>query len=296
MRRRHLLALAPLLLAPLRRAKAATGLAVMTTFSVLSDMTRVIGAEDVVVSTLVPVDGDAHVWQPRPVDLRALQASRMLVENGLGFEGWMARMAEAARFTGVRVTASKAVIPRLMDAIGHKITDPHAWQDPRNGVLYARAIADGLKQAIPASAAAIEDRARAYVEQILEVDRWIEQTLASVRPEQRRILTSHDAFGYYGARYGITLRSVQGINTDSEPSARDIATLVGQIRREKIRAVFVENMTDPRMAASVAREAGAVIGQAVYSDALSAQGGVADTYLRMLRHNTTQFATAMAVN
>jgi zinc/manganese transport system substrate-binding protein len=296
MHRRTLLTALPFLLPALREAAAAELPSVVATFSILADMTGVIAGDAASVSTLVPVDGDAHVWEPRPDDLRRVQAARVLVENGLGLEGWMGRMPQAAGFKGTRIVAANAVKPRTMTEDGHRITDPHAWQDPRNGVLYVRAITAGLAQALPDSAMAIQGRAAAYIAQIEETDRWIEATLAPIPAAQRRILTSHDAFGYYGARYGVTLLAVQGISTENEPSAHDIATLVGQIRREKIRAVFVENMTDPRIAATVAREAGAVLGPTVYSDALSPAGGPADTYLRMLHHNTTQFAAAMAAN
>ena len=296
MLRRTLLASLPAIAASLQHAHAADVPQVVATFSILADMARVITGDSAVVSTLVPVDGDAHVWEPRPDDLRRVQRAQVLIENGLGLEGWMRRLPEAAGFKGLLVTAARAVKPRSMIEDGHNITDPHAWQNPQNGILYVRAITDGLAQAFAENAPAIRGRAEAYITEIAATDRWIEQTLAPIPPAKRQILTSHDAFGYYGARYGIRIRGVQGISTESEPSAHDIATLIAQIKRDNIRAVFVENMTDPRLAAAVAREAGAVLGPTVYSDALSAKGGPADSYLRMLHHNTAAFATAMAAN
>ncbi len=283
-------------LALISKARAAEPLPVVATFSILADMTRVIGGDDITVRTLVPVDGDAHAWEPKPADLRAVRAAAVLVQNGLGLEGWMARMPKAADFKGLLVTAARDVEPRLMTEDGKQVTDPHAWQDPRNGVLYVRAIADGLRGALPEAAARMTSRADAYISEIEVTDRFITEALAAIPAAKRIILTSHDAFGYYGARYGITLRAVQGISTEGEPSAKDIATLVAQIKREKIHAVFVENMTDPRLSAAVARESGAVLGPNVYSDALSPSGGPADTYLKMLRHNTQRFAEAMALN
>jgi len=294
MRRRTLLAALPLLATA--RAWAAAPLNVVASFSILADITSVIGGDDIAVRTLVPVNGDAHVWEPKPGDLRAVHDAGALVQNGLDLEGWMARMPKAADFKGLLITASKAVTPRSMVEDGRTITDPHAWQDPRNGVLYARTIAEGLSHALPDANARIQSRADAYVAEIEATDRWITETLAAIPSAKRVILTSHDAFGYYGARYGITLRAVQGISTEGEPSAKDIATLVKQIKREHIHAVFVENMTDPRLSAAVARESGVPLGPAVYSDALSPAGGVAGTYLKMLRHNTARFAEAMAAN
>lgn len=274
-------------------AQAARGLPVVATFSILADMTAVIGGDAAAVTMLVPPDGDAHSFQPRPSDLRTLRSAAVLVENGLGLEGFMARMATAAGFHGTRIVATTAVVPRRMTE-GHAVVpDPHAWQDPRNGVLYARTIAAGLIDAMPAAAVGLRDRTEAYVAEIEAADRFVATTLAQVPPERRRIIASHDAFGYFAARYGIEMIGVQGLSTDTEPSARDMARLVAQIRRERIRAVFVENMTDGRLAAMLARESGAVVGGRVFSDALSPPGGPADTYVKMLRHNATLFAQAM---
>lgn len=295
MQRRYLLGLLAAAATP-RSLRAAAQGPVVATLSLLADMAQRIAGPGIEVSSLVPVNGDAHVWEPRPADLRRVGAAAVLIENGLGLEGWMVRMPQAAGFHGLRITASRSVTPRSMIQNGRRITDPHAWQDPRNGVLYASAIAEGLAQALPGESSAISQRAAAYVAEIEATDRWITETLAAIPPEKRRLLTSHDAFGYYGARYGITLRAIQGLSTEGEPSARDIATLIAQIRRENIKAVFVETMTSPRLAQMVARESGAVLGPAVYSDTLSAPDGPAPGYLSMLRYNTAQFAAAMGRN
>lgn len=291
MRRRLLLA--GFLSAAAARAQAAPGLPVVATFSILADMTATIGGDVIALTTLVPPDGDAHSYQPRPSDLRALRDAAVLVKNGLGLEGFMARMAKAAGFRGTRIVATAAVVPRRMTQGRATVPDPHAWQDPRNGVLYARTIAAGLTGALPAASAELRSRADAYVAEIEAADRFVAQALAAVPPDRRRIITSHDAFGYFAARYGVEMIGVQGLDTDTEPSARDMARLVAQIRRERIRAVFVENMTDGRLAEMLARESGAAVGGRVFSDALSPPGGPADTYVKMLRHNATLFAQAM---
>jgi zinc/manganese transport system substrate-binding protein len=282
-----------LVLAPLA-ARAAGKLRVVTSFSILADLVRHVGEDAVSVDSFVGPDGDAHVYDPRPKDLRTLLAAGLLVRNGLGLEGWMDRLTGAAGFKGKVVIAAESVTPRTMrEASGAIATDPHAWQDPRNAILYVQAIATGLASADAGNAARYRDAADRYGGQIARTDAWIEATLAPVPIDRRRILTTHDAFGYYGARYGIELLSAEGISTDTEPSAKAIAALVRQIEREKVRAVFIENMTSPRMAQMLARETGAVLGGTVYSDALSSPGGPAPTYLEMLRHNTTLFAAAM---
>ena len=206
----------------------------------------------------------------------------------------MDRLTGAADFKGKVVVAAEKVTPRTMKQDGGAIaTDPHAWQDPRDAILYVQAITDGLASTDPANADAYREAAARYSSQITKADAWIEATLASVPADQRRIITTHDAFGYYGARYGVEFLSAEGISTEFEPSAKAIAALVRQIKREKVRAVFIENMTSPRMAEMLAHETGAKLGGTVYSDALSLPGGLAPTYLAMLHHNTTLFVAAM---
>lgn len=281
MRRRALLASA------VSVAAAVAPLAVVASFSILADMTREVGGAAVAVRALVGADADAHVFQPRPSDLLALRGAALVVTNGLGLEGWLARLLPAAGARAPVVVASSGVLPRRL---GPGL-DPHAWQDPRNGVLYAQAIGAGLAAVAPE--AAIAARTADYVRRIGEVDAWIAAQVATVPAARRRILTSHDAFFYFGARYGIEFIGVQGLDTEAEPSAAAVAALVRQIRALGIKTVFVENMTSPRLARAVARESGAALGAAVYSDALSAAGGPADSYLKMLRYNATLFVEAM---
>jgi zinc/manganese transport system substrate-binding protein len=275
-------------------ARAAGALRVVTSFSILADLVRQVGGQSVSVQTLVGPNGDVHVYEPRPEDLRTLMAAGLLVRNGLGLEGWMDRLTDAAGFKGKIVVAADKVAPRTMREDGGAVTtDPHAWQDPRNTLLYVQAIADGLAATDPANASGYREAASRYSDQVAQADAWIEATLAPIPTDQRRIITTHDAFGYYGARYGVEFLSAEGISTEFEPSAKAITALVRQIKREKVRAVFIENMTSPRMAQMLARETGAVLGGTVYSDALSPPDGPAASYLAMLHHNTALFAGAM---
>jgi zinc/manganese transport system substrate-binding protein len=293
MRPRHLLAL--LLLLPLS-ARADEPVPVVATFSVLADLTREVGGDAVSVAMLVPYDGDAHTYEPKPSDVLAVKKARVVVTNGLGMEGWLDRLLRSAGGHGERIVAAAGVVPRKMQEEGRTIIDPHAWQDPANGAIYVQNIADGLAKADPAHADRYHANADRLVADIKQTDDWIGQQLAELPPEKRKIITSHDAFGYFGARYGITFRGVQGISTESEPTPKDIEALVRQIKHEKIRAVFVENMTDPRIAEVLAKEAGARLGPTVYSDALSPPGGPADNYLAMFHHNVPLFVAAMGAN
>jgi len=267
---------------------------VVASFSILADMVRQIGGDAVAVTALVGPDGDLHMYDPRPQDLRTVMAASLLVQNGLGLEGWMDRLIDSAGFKGKIVTAAEKVTPRTMSEAGGVIaTDPHAWQDPRNAILYVQTITEGLTAVDPANAATCRANASRYAAQIAETDAWVAATLEPIPTPQRRIITTHDAFGYYGARYGVEFLSAEGISTEFEPSAKAIAALVAQIKREKVHAVFIENMTSDRMARMLANETGAVLGGTVYSDALSPPDGPAPTYVDMLRHNTTLFAAAM---
>lgn len=294
LRRRSLLI--GLALAP-AQAWTAEAVPVVASFSILADLVRQVAGPLTAVTSLVPPDGDVHTYEPRPGDLGTLSAARMLVVNGLGFEGWIDRLAGAVQYRGITVTASAGVVPRTMQEGGGAATiDPHAWQDPRNGVLYLRAIVEGLVRADPSNAGQYREAGERYAAQILQTDAWIERELAPVPVAKRKIITTHDAFGYFGARYGITFLAPEGISTDSEPSAAAIAALVRQIRRENVRAVFIENMTDPRMARMLSRETGAVLGGTVYSDALSPPDGPAATYLAMFQHNVPLFVRAMAAS
>ena len=289
MHRRLLLTAAGL--APLAAFASPAPLRAVASFSILADMVRQVGLDRVAVTSVVPPDGDAHGYQPRPADARAVMEAKLLVVNGLGLDPWMERLARAADFKGVLTVATTGVTPRHLP--GSTATDPHAWQNPRNAALYAHAIGDGLASADPANADAARSAASAYAASILATDAWIEAQFAGIPEPARRIITTHDAFGYFGARYGIEFLAAQGLSTEAEPSARAIAALVAQIKREKIRAVFLENMTDPRLAQMLMRETGAVLGGTVYSDALSGPQGPAATYLEMLRHNTGLFVAAM---
>lgn len=309
MRRRSILttlALATGALGPMRlgfgqRADAAaanTSLRVITSFSILSDLTRQVAGDAISVEALVGPDADVHIYEPRPKDLRDLMQANLLVVNGLGLEGWMDRLVVAAGFKGQTVVAATKVAPRTMQKAGQEAgggvsVDPHAWQDPDNAILYVRAIAAGLTTVDPANAGRYGDNANRYAAQIAATQSWMQEQLAPIPADQRRIITTHDAFGYYGARFSIEFLSAEGISTELEPSAKAIVQLIAQIKREHVRAVFIENMTSPRLAKMLARETGAVLGGTVYSDALSPAGGPAATYIDLLRYNTGLFARAM---
>jgi zinc/manganese transport system substrate-binding protein len=283
-----------LALVPLGSPAMASPLPVVASFSVLGDLVRQVGGEDVRVDTLVGPDGDAHVFQPSPGDARKLAAARLFVVNGLGLEGWMARLIASAGFKGQVVTATAGIVP-LAEAAGGN-PDPHAWQDLVNGQAYVRTIAAALEAADPDHRAEYARRAADYEAELADLDGWVRSEIGTVPPAQRRIITTHDAFRYFGRAYGIQFQAPVGMSEDSEPNAGAVAALIRTIRRDHIKALFIENMTDPRLIEQLARETGATMGGTLFADALSKPGEGGESYVAMFRHNVPAMVAAMGRN
>lgn len=279
-------------------ANAADKIKAVASFSILGDMVKQVGGDRVEVATLVGPDGDAHVYEPTPFDAKTLAASKILFVNGLGFEGWMDRLDKSSGFKGKTIVASTGVQPRhMMEDEGGKeeeITDPHAWQSLANGKLYVANIRDGLIAVDPDGKAEYEANAAKYLDAIAKEEAAVKEALGNLPPERRKIITTHDAFGYFGAAYGIEVIAPEGVSTESEASAKDVAKIIRQIKAEHIPAVFIENVTDHRLLDQIARETGAKIGGTLYTDALSPPDGPAGTYLGMFRHNVGALTAALS--
>jgi len=286
-------------------------LKVVATFSILGDLTKQVGGDLVDVRTLVGPDGDAHTYSPTPNDSVDLAQAGLVIENGLGIEGWFDRLVAASGYKGQVVVASRGVSLRPMDEENeeyeehdegyhhhhdHEAGDPHAWQDVSNVRIYVKNITEALVAAMPDKAATLKERAKAYDAKLEKLDKWVRSEMAAIPSEQRKIITSHDAFGYFGKAYSVTFLSPQGISTEAEPSAMQFAKLVKQIRSEKVRRVFFENLASPKIATQLASDAGASVGKPVYSDSLSKAKGPASTYIDMMRYNVEQFKEAMLLN
>jgi len=288
------IALAVLLVALATPALAQEKLKVVATFSILADLVKNVGGERVAVAALVGPNGDAHVYQPTPSDAKTLSEAKLVFANGLGFEGWMGRLVQASGTKAPTVVATKGVKPRKMDESGHSETDPHAWQSVANARIYVANIRDGLVAADPAGKAAYEANASAYLAQLDALDAEVKDAIAKIPADRRRIITTHDAFGYFAAAYGMAFIAPQGVSTEAEVSARDVAKIITQIRKQKIPAVFLENVTDRRLLERIGAESGARVGGTLYSDALTDGKGEAPTYLDMMRHNVKQLASALS--
>lgn len=266
---------------------------VVTTFSILADITREIGGDDIQLTNLVGADADAHVFEPAPAQVRAVLEADLVIANGLGFEPWLERLLTNGEARGTRIDASKGVVPMTVLEDDQRLVDPHAWQSLGNAEIYARNITQALAQLVPARAAAFESRRDAWLGRLGALRQSIAPRLMALPPERRRVLTSHDAFGYFAQEWRLQFLAAQGVSDAAEPSAAEVAALIRQLRAEGVRAIFVENIRDARLVKQIAEEAGARVGGTLYSDALAAEGP-ASTYLGMYRQNVERLLQALA--
>lgn len=286
---------------------------VVASFSILGDMVKTVGGDRVRVTTLVGPDADAHAFEPAPGAAQAIASAAVVFVNGLGLEqGWIPRLVQAAGFKGSVVVTTAGIEPLEMAEEEEEedpgklsatprdrgkpnmVDDPHAWQNLADGRFYVRNIVAGLSAADPAGAPLYEANGRAYLSEIDALDAEVKTNLEAIPRASRKIVTTHDAFRYFGDAYGIEFLAPEGTSTEAEPSAGQVAKLIRQIRSEKVTAVFFENMSDNRLLARISKETGARIGGTVYSDALSGPDGPAATYLAMFRHNLREFTRALA--
>lgn len=285
---------AGLVLAGQAHAEARRPVAVVASFSILADMAAQVGGPYVTVGSLVGPDGDAHVYMPTPADAKALAQADVVVVNGLGFEGWFDRLLRSSRTKARVVVASDGVVPLMMGRDGGVVVDPHAWLDLVRAQSYVQTIAQALAAADPDHAAEFAANGTAYARRLAELDAWTRDILGRIAPERRRAITSHDAFGYFAHAYGIEFLAPQGGLAQSEPSPRDMARLIDQMKAQHVRAVFMENMTNPRLAQQIAKDAGGVFGGALYPDALSPPDGPAPTFEALFRHNVETIQAALS--
>lgn len=284
---RVLVLLALLLTAsPLR---AAERLNVVASFSILGDFVRTVGGDRVNVTTLVGPDSDVHVYTPAPSDAKRIADAKLVIVNGLGLEGWLPRLVQSSGAKAQVVTASAGITPLKLGSAA----DPHAWQSVPNAKVYVTDIANALVAADPDDAEFFRARARAYLDKLDALDREVREAVAKIPPERRKVISTHDAFGYFASEYGVQFIAPLGVSTETEPSARDIAAIIGQVKAARIPAVFLENISDDRLIRRIAAETGAKVGGTLISDGLTGEKGPAPTYIDMVRHNIKALTSAL---
>lgn len=287
MRRLLLLLLAGLLTAsPLR---AAERIKVVASFSILADFARNVGGERIELTTLVGANADVHVYAPTPGDAKRIADAKLVIINGLGLEGWLPRLVQSSGSKARVVIASSGITPLKLGAEA----DPHAWQSVPNAKAYVTDIGNALAAAVPDDAEFFRARTKAYLEKLETLDREVRDAVAKIPPERRKVISTHDAFGYFAAEYGVKFIAPLGVSTETEPSARDIAGIISQIRAAKIPAVFLENISDDRLIRRIAAETGSKVGGTLISDGLTGEKGPAPTYIDMVRHNIKALTSAL---
>jgi zinc/manganese transport system substrate-binding protein len=277
------------LIAATHPARAEGRLPVVASFSILADLVRNVGGDRVDVTVLVGPDGDAHVYEPAPADAKKIAASRLVFVNGFGLEGWLPRLVQAAGGKATVVTATSGIAPLRKGSDA----DPHAWQSVVNAKAYVTNIRDALVTAVPDDAELFRTNAAAYLAKLDALDREVREAIATIPENRRKVISTHDAFGYFAAAYGIAFIAPLGVSTESEASARDVAGIISQIKTAKIPAIFLENISDPRLIQRIAAETGASVGGTLYSDSLTGEKGDAPTYIDMVRHNIKALTNAL---
>jgi zinc/manganese transport system substrate-binding protein len=268
---------------------AAERLNVVASFSILGDFVRNIGGDQINLTTLVGADSDVHVYTPAPSDAKRIADAKLVIVNGLGLEGWLPRLVQSSGAKAQVVTASAGIAPLKLGSAA----DPHGWQSVPNAKIYVTGIADALAAADPDDAEFFRAHAKAYLEKLETLDREVREAVAKIPPGRRKVISTHDAFGYFAAEYGVQFIAPLGVSTETEPSARDIATIIGQIKAQKIPAVFLENISDDRLIRRIAAETGSKVGGTLISDGLTGEKGPAPTYIDMVRHNIKALTSAL---
>lgn len=285
-----IIVLSGFLMSPLTMAK---NLDVVASFSVLGDMVKQVGGEHVHVTDLVGPNGDPHEFEPSPKDSKTLAKADLVFVSGLGLEGWLDRLITASGYKGEVITASQGVAPLTMVEEGKTATDPHAWNSMANGIIYARNILNALIKADPDNTQEYRQRGERYIQQLQQLDDNARKIFAAIPQDKRRVLTSHDAFGYFAAAYGVKFLAPLGYSTEAEASSKGVAALITQIKQTHVKSYFIENQTDPRLVKQIANASGAEPGGELYPEALTDATGPAATYTAAFSHNVAAMAASM---
>jgi zinc/manganese transport system substrate-binding protein len=275
------------------QAASAKTLAVVASFTVLADVVHEVGGKNVDVKTLVGPNGDPHEFEPSPDDARNLKAADVVFVSGEGLEGWMDRLITASGYSGTPIVASEGINTRTMEEDGKTVTDPHVWNSPINVMVWVDNIEKALSAADPDDAASFRRNAENYRKQLQELDAFAHSKLDPVPADRRKILTSHDAFGYFGREYKVKFLAPIGFSTETEASAADVAKLIDQIKAEDVKVYFFENSNDPKLVKQVASATAAKPGGELYVEALSTAQQPASSYVKMFRYNVNQIADAL---
>ncbi len=274
-------------------AKETRPLKIVATATIMADMTKNIVGDQSVVHCIVPAGADPHVYDPTPADAKLIADADLIIQNGLTFEGWLSELISNSGTKAKVITLTEGV-----DVIGSldytNSNDPHAWMNAANALVYIKNIKDALVEINPKNEEVYNFNYGVYKQQIEQLDNYILKEIQKI-PENRRILiTSHDAFQYYGKKYGIRLEAIQGTSTEAEAQTSDIIRLTKTIKENNIPAVFIESTINPKLLKGLAKENDIVVGGELFADSLGDEESEAATYLDMLRYNTDVIVAALS--
>ena len=273
----------------------AAPLKVATSFSILEDLVKNVGGDNVEITNFVPRDGDAHTYEPGAQDVKNLADAKLVFISGVGLEAWFQKLVKNSGTPARVIVASMGIKPNTFEDEGRIVDDPHLWWNLQNTIQYVQNIQKALSSADPANAGTYKSNAKKYALELKQLDTWARNQIATIPVANRKLVTNHDAFNYFARRYGFKIVGlvVPSVGTERDPSARETAQLVDTIRRENVRAIFTENVISPKLAESVAKETGVRIAPPLYSDALGAIGTPGESFLKMFRHNVTTIVNAL---
>ena len=268
-------------------------LVVVSTASIFSDMAENIAGDIVEVQTIVPIGDDPHLYEPTPGDARKVADADLILKNGLTFEGWLNELIENSGTKGKIVTITEGITPITSEKYKNS-TDPHAWMDARYGLTYIENIKKALSELDPDNSDIFEFNYKLYKQQLEDLDNYIRTEIQKIPESQRILITSHDAFQYYGRRYGIELESILGTSTDADAQTSDIIRLNKIIKSSGVPAVFIESTVNPKLLEQLAKDNKITVGGKLYADSLGDKNSPAPTYIDMLRHNTNTIVAALS--
>lgn len=265
---------------------------VVSSASIFQDMAANIGGDYIESLSIVPVGGDPHIYKPTPDDATLVVKADLILVNGLTFEGWITKLVENSGTKAEIYTITEGIDP-IRSAKYENAADPHAWMAASNGRRYIRNITDALKRLAPEHSEVFEENFVAYDRKLADIDQYIESQISRIPPAQRILITSHDAFAYFGRRYNVELNAIMGISTDAAPQTSDILRVSKAIKDSGVPAIFVESTINPKMLKQIADDNNVKIGGELFSDSLGDKDSHAPTYLDMLKHNTDVIVKAL---
>ena len=280
----------------LSTAASAKPIKAVASITIIADMVHEVGGDLVEVQSIVGPNGDAHSYEAKPQDSKTLNKAQIVFINGLGLDPWIEKLTTASGFKGPLAVVTEGIKTHQFDEDGKQVVDPHAWQDLSNGQIYVTNIAKALCDVDSADCVTFNANAKTYKAKLAALDTELKAKFAAVPAASKQVVTTHDAFGYFAIAYGVSFLAPEGFATEAEPSAAAVAKLIRQIKQDKIKALFFENMSDNRVIEAIAAETGVHAGPPLYADALSKPDEAGNTYLAMFKYNSQTLLAAMTAN